>query len=93
MKSRKVPLNFAIECKRHGGVLYWTVNSVTYKCQILPQTCPLCKVGGTLVGLPKPIRDEQNDGTNIVCFPPFGGCNTGFQLSIPNEKLSTEFKK
>jgi hypothetical protein len=74
--------------KRDETTLIWTVREIPYKCQILPQPCPVCKKAGTLVGLPAPILEDQKDGTNVVCLPFFQGCNYGFQIDVPEGVLS-----
>lgn len=70
------------------STITWLIGKRAYKCQVLPQTCPICKAKGTLVGLPPPILKQQPDDTNVVCHPNLKGCNHGFSLDVPNETLS-----
>jgi hypothetical protein len=57
----------------------------TATTSVLPGNCPFCGVRA-LVELPPWEFAKQTDGTNVVCAPPFGGCNHGFEAKLPRSR-------
>jgi len=62
--------------------LVWVAAGKSYLCYVLPEACPFCGKRRIVV-LPPPVVAQQPDGTTHVCHPSIGGCNHGFEMTLP----------